>query len=71
MRKATIEVLKEGEKVLGSPTAGRYHVLEYMDDEQVGGQFFETMKEANAHVSQYVWGQRWPDSLQYKESDDE
>ena len=57
MRKATIEVLKEGEKVLGSPTAGRYHVLEYMDGEQMGGQFFETMKEANDHVSQYIKGE--------------
>ena len=54
MRKATIEVLKEGEKVLGSPTSGRYHVLEYMGDEQVGGQFFDTMKKANEHVSQYI-----------------
>ena len=54
MRKATIEVLKKDEKVLGSPTIGRYHVLEYMDDEQVGGQFFETMKKANEHVSQYI-----------------
>ena len=60
MRKATIEVLKKGEKVLGSPTVGRYHVLEYMDDEQVGGQFFKTMKEANDHVSKYI-----------RESDDE
>jgi Zn/Cd-binding protein ZinT len=60
MRKATIEVLKKDEKVLGSPTIGRYHVLEYQDDEQVGGQFFETMKEANKHVSQYI-----------QESDDE
>ena len=51
---ATIEVLPEGEKVLGSPTVGRYHVLEYMDDEQVGGQFFKTMKEANNHVSEYI-----------------
>ena len=40
--------------MLGSPTMGRYHVLEYMDDEQVGGQFFETMKEANDHVSKYI-----------------
>ena len=54
MRKATIEVLKKGEVVLGSPTVGRYHVLEYLDDEQVGGQFFKTMKEANDHVSQYI-----------------
>ena len=56
MRKATIEVLKKGEKVLDSSTAGRYHVLEYMDDEQVGGQFVETMKEAKEHVSQYIRG---------------
>ena len=42
--------------MLGSPTAGRYHVLEYMDGEQVGGQFFKTMKEANDHVSQYIRG---------------
>ena len=60
MRTATIEVLERGETVLGSPTMGRYHVLEYMDGEQVGGQFFETMKEANKHVSQYI-----------RESDDE
>ena len=53
-RMATIEVLEEGEKVLGSPTVGRYHVIEYMDDEQVGGQFFKTMKEANNHVSEYI-----------------
>ena len=56
MRKATIEVLEKGEEMLGSPTAGRYHVLEYMDDEQVGGQFFETMKKANDHVSKYIRG---------------
>jgi len=54
MRKATIEVLEEGEVVLGSPIVGRYHVVEYLDDEQVGGQFFKTMKEANDHVSQYI-----------------
>ena len=57
MKSATIEVLEKDEKVLGSPPAGRYHVLEYMDDEQVGGQFFETMKEANDHVSQYIKGE--------------
>jgi len=60
MRKATIEVLERGETVLGYSAMGRYHVLEYMDGEQVGGQFFETMKEANKHVSQYI-----------RESDDE
>jgi hypothetical protein len=60
MRQATIEKMDTGTKVLGSPTMGRYHVLEYVDDEQVGGQFFETMKKANEHVSQYI-----------RESDDE
>ncbi len=54
MRKATIQKMEEGEKVLGSPTVGRYHVREYMDDEYVGGQFFETMKDANEHVTQYI-----------------
>jgi len=54
MRTATIQKMEEGEKVLGSPTVGRYHVLEYMDDEYKGGQFFETMKDANEHVSQYI-----------------
>ena len=54
MRKATIEVLERGETVLGYSAMGRYHVLEYVDDEQVGGQFFETMKKANEHVSQYI-----------------
>ena len=60
MKQATIEVLEEGEKVLGSPTMGRYHVREYVDNEEVGGQFFKTMKGANDHVSQYI-----------RESDDE
>ena len=55
-RTATIEVLKEGEKVFGYSTPGRYHVLEYVDDEQMGGQFFETLKEANDHVSEYIRG---------------
>ena len=54
MKSATIEVLEEGEVVLGSPTIGRYQVREYVDNEEVGGQFFKTMKEANDHVSQYI-----------------
>jgi hypothetical protein len=54
MKSATIQKMEEGEKVLGSPTVGRYHVREYMDDEYVGGQFFETMKDANEHVTQYI-----------------
>jgi len=54
MKSATIEVLEEGEVVLGSPVIGRYQVREYVDNEEVGGQFFKTMQEANDHVSQYI-----------------
>ena len=60
MSKATLEVLEKGEQVIGSPTAGRYHVFEYMEDEQVGGPSFSTMNDANDHVSKYI-----------RESDDE
>ena len=54
MKSATIEVLEEGEVKLGSPVIGRYQVREYVDNEEVGGQFFKTMQEANDHVAQYI-----------------
>ncbi|MDP6587018.1 MAG: hypothetical protein QF704_05450 [Anaerolineales bacterium] len=54
MREATIEVLTKGEKVLGSPTIGRYMVREYEDGEERGGAFFETLKEADQHVANYI-----------------
>ena len=34
MKKATIEILHEGETVLGSRTAGAYFVREYEDGEE-------------------------------------
>ena len=43
MREATIEVLAKGEKVLGSPTIGRYMVREYNDGEETGGGFYKKM----------------------------
>ena len=54
MKTATIEILNEGEKVLGSPTYGQYMVREFDDEgEEMGGSFYETMDEAEAHVKNY------------------
>ena len=53
MRKAVIEILYEGESVLGSKTAGQYMVREYEDEEEMGGSFFQTMEEAEARVLEY------------------
>ena len=52
-RIATIEILHEGEKVLGSPTYGSYMVRDYEDEEELGGSFYETMEEAEAHVREF------------------
>ncbi len=57
MREATIEVLNKDEQVLGSPTAGRYHVQEYEDGEPTGGQFFETLEDADKHVAEFIRGE--------------
>jgi len=53
VKTATIEILNEGEKILGSPTYGSYMVREYEDEEELGGSFYETMEEAEAHVREY------------------
>ena len=53
MKKATIEVLYEGETVLGSNTNGQYMVREYEDNEEMGGSFFNTIEEAETHVLKY------------------
>ena len=53
MKKATIEILHEDETILGSRTAGEYFVREYDDNEEMGGGFFKTMKEAEARVREY------------------
>ena len=53
MKTATIEVLEEGELILGSPTAGKYFVRRYEDEEEMGGGFFKTKKEAETHVREY------------------
>ena len=53
MKTATIEILEEGETIFGSRTAGEYFVREYEDNEEMGGGFFKTMKEAEAYVLEY------------------
>ena len=53
MKKATIEVLEDGELIFGSPTAGKYFVRRYEDEEEMGGGFFKTKKEAETHVREY------------------
>ena len=53
MKKATIEVLEEGELIFGSPTAGKYFVRRYEDETEMGGGVFKTKKEAETHVREY------------------
>ena len=53
MKRATIEVLNDGEKVLGSNTAGKYFVREYEDDQEMGGSFFKTKLEAWRYLTIY------------------
>ena len=53
MKKATIEILEEGETIFGSRTNGEYFVRVYEDEEEMGGGFFKTMGEAEARVREY------------------
>ena len=53
MKTETIEILEEGETIFGSRTAGEYFVREYENNEEMGGGFFKTMKEAEARVREY------------------
>ena len=53
MKKAVIEILYDGEAVLGSQTAGKYMVREYEDDLEMGGSFYKTIEEAEARVNEY------------------
>ena len=49
----TIETLEPGETIFGSPTAGKYFVRRYEDEEEMGGSFFETIEEAETNVKEY------------------
>ena len=55
-KRATLEILDDGEKIFGSPTDGKYFVQEFEDDEPRGGQFFKTIQEAEKHMVEYETG---------------
>ena len=53
MRTATVEILGEGEKVLGSRTSGEYMVRRFEDGVELGGEFHYTIVEAGAAVRKW------------------
>ena len=55
-RRATLEILQDGEKIFGSPTGGKYFVQEFENDEPRGGSFFKTIQEAEKHMMEYETG---------------
>ena len=55
-RRATLEILQDGEKIFGSPTGGKYFVQEFENDEPRGGSFFKTIQEAEKHMVEYENG---------------
>ena len=56
MRRATLEILQEDEKVFGSNTGGKYFVQEFENEEPKGGSFFKTIQEAERHMVEYENG---------------
>jgi len=52
-RRATLEILEPGEMIFDSPTAGKYFVREFENDEPRGGSFFNTIQEAEKHMVEY------------------
>ena len=54
VRSATVEILEEGEKVLGSPTNGQYMVRRFEDGIEMGGEFFYTLIDAQKAIME--WG---------------
>ena len=56
IRRATLEILQDGETIFGSPTGGRYFVQEFENEQPKGGSFFKTIEEAEKHMVQYETG---------------
>ena len=56
MRRATLEILQDGERVFGSPTGGKYFVQEFENEEPRGGSFFKTIQEAEKHMVEWETG---------------
>ena len=55
-RRATLEILQDGEKIFGSNTGGKYFVQEFENEEPKGGSFFKTIQEAEGHLVEYENG---------------
>ena len=53
MKKATIEILHEGETIFGSRTNGPYFVQEYEDGEVMGASIHKYLHDAVSHVKKY------------------
>ena len=53
MKKATIEILHEGETIFGSRTNGPYFVQENEDGEVMGASFHKYLHDAVSHVREY------------------
>ena len=53
MKRSTIEVLVECEKIFWSKTRGEFFVREYEDDLEMSGSFYLTIEEAVDHVREY------------------
>lgn len=56
MRRATLEILQDGEKIFGSNTGGKYFVQEFENEQPKGGSFFKTIEEAEKHMVEYETG---------------
>ena len=56
IRRATLEILQDGEKIFGSPTGGKYFEQEFENEEPRGGSFFKTIQEAEKHMVEYEAG---------------
>ena len=57
MRRATLEILQDGEKIFGSNTGGKYFVQEFEDEQPRGGSFFKTIQEAEKYMVEYETGE--------------
>ena len=55
-RRATLEILQDGEKIFGSNSGGKYFVQEFENEEPKGGSFFKTIQEAERHMVEYENG---------------
>ena len=56
-RRATLEILQDGEKIFGSNTGGKYFVQEFEDEQPRGGSFFKTIQEAEKYMVEYETGE--------------